>query len=281
MAGLISIIITTFNRADALDAVLRSLDYQTDQKFELILADDGSTDATSSVVENWRAKFGRRLRHVWQEQRGFRAAENRNRAILAARGDYCIFLDGDCIPRPDFVANHRRLAEPGWFVTGNRVLLSERLTQRVLAEMLTPEIWDLSDWIAHRLRGNVNRLAALLYLPLGPLRRMRSRAWRGARSCNLAVWRSDLERVDGFDGDYVGWGLEDSDLMVRLMHAGLRRKDGTFATGVLHLWHPKADRSTLVELDRDFADVIASDRVRAHRGLSTLQPAAATRKALG
>ena len=76
------------------------------------------------LIEAWKAKVGHRLEHVWHEDRGFRAAEIRNRAILAARGDYCIFLDGDCIVRPDFVATHRRLAEPGWFVTGNRILLS-------------------------------------------------------------------------------------------------------------------------------------------------------------
>ncbi len=73
------------------------------------------------------------LKHVWHEHRDFRAGEIRNRAIRASRGDYCVFLDGDCLARPDFVAMHRRLAEPGWFVTGNRVLLTQELTEAVLA----------------------------------------------------------------------------------------------------------------------------------------------------
>ncbi len=103
----------------------------------------------------------------------------------------------------------------------------------------------MRDWLAQRLRGGINRLGALLHLPLGPLRRLRQNAWRGARSCNLAVWRSDLDRVDGFDADYRGWGKEDSDIIVRLQRAGVRRKDGVFATGVLHLWHAEADRSAL------------------------------------
>ena len=182
---------------------------------------------------------------VWHEDQGFRAAEIRNRAILAARGSYCIFLDGDCIARPDFVATHRRLAEPGWFVTGNRILLSRALTRKVLDEKLMPETWDLADWVTQRWRGGINRLSAILRLPLGPLRRLRAHAWRGARSCNLAIWRGDLDRVDGFDADYSGWGKEDSDIIVRLLHAGVRRKDGNFATGVLHLWHAEADRSML------------------------------------
>ena len=111
-------------------------------------------------------------------------------------------------------------------------------------------------------------------LPLGPLRRLRQRAWRGARGCNLAIWRSDLDRVDGFDADYCGWGPEDSDIIVRLIHAGVRRKDGRFATGVLHLWHAPADRSRLPQNARKLSDTIAGDDVRARRGMSAIQTAA-------
>jgi glycosyltransferase involved in cell wall biosynthesis len=281
VAELISVIVTTYNREDALEAVLRSLARQTDQDFEVVVADDGSTAATGQLIEAWKAKIGHRLEHVWHEDRGFRAAEIRNRAILASRGAYCVFLDGDCIVRPDFVATHRRLAEPGWFVTGNRILLSGALTTKVLREMLSPDAWSFAAWLIERWRGGVNRLSAILRLPLGPLRRLRQQAWRGARSCNLAVWRSDLDRVDGFDADYSGWGKEDSDILVRLLHAGVRRKDGAFATGVLHLWHPEADRSGLVTNERKLFELIASDRIRARRGLSSLQATAATAMAAG
>ena len=91
---------------------------------------------------------------------------------------------------------------------------------------------------------------------------------RGA--CNLAVWRSDFERIDGFDAAYVGWGKEDSDLVVRLLHAGVRRKDGRFATGVLHLWHPAADRSALPDNETKLEQIIRTDRIRAARGISAL-----------
>ncbi len=273
MSDLISVIVTTYNREDALEAVLRSLACQSERNFEVVVADDGSAEATAAVIDAWNGKVGRRLDRVWHEDRGFRAAEIRNRAILAARGTYCIFLDGDCIARPDFVAIHRRLSEPGCFVTGNRILLSRGLTENVLRGKLTPEIWPLSRWLAERRRGGINRLSALLRLPLGPLRRLRQRQWRGARSCNLAIWRADLDRVDGFDGDYSGWGKEDSDIIVRLLHAGVRRKDGAFATGVLHLWHAEAERGRLADNERKLADSLASDRVRARRGLSALRSA--------
>jgi glycosyltransferase involved in cell wall biosynthesis len=267
---LISVIVTTYNREDALEAVLSALSHQTDRNFEVVVADDGSGPATAALVERWQPRLGTPLAHVWQVDWGFRAAEIRNRAILAARGDYCVFLDGDCIARPDFVAAHRRLAEPGWFVTGNRVLLSAELTATVLRDGLQPQAWRLSEWIGQRRRGGVNRLAAMLPLPLGPLRKLRPGKWLGARSCNLAVWRSDLDRIDGFDASFSGWGREDSDLLVRLIHAGVRRKDGRFATGVIHLWHPEEDRAQLSANQARLDTVLRSDRVRAQAGMSVL-----------
>lgn len=275
MADLISIIVTTWNREDALDAVLRSLATQTDRDFEVIVADDGSGPATAKLIADWIPKFGHALKHVWQEHRGFRAAEIRNRAILASSGTYCIFLDGDCIARPGFVATHRRLAQKGWFVTGNRILMSEALTQTVLRDNLDPEHWTYRQWARERGRGGINRTVPLMRLPLGPLRKLRFRAWRGARSCNLAIWRSDLDQVDGFDCAYEGWGREDSDLLIRLLHAGVRRKDGVFATGVLHLWHPAADRSWLPDNDKKLDEVRAGARVTAVRGLSAMSGATA------
>ncbi len=270
MTDLISVIVTTYNRADALDAVLRTLAHQTDRSFEIIIADDGSGPETAQVIKSWTTRLPVPLKHVWQENRGFRGAEIRNRGICASSGRYCIFLDGDCLARADFIATHRRLAEPGWFVAGNRILLSRALTEAVLAKQLEAETWAVPTLMRERLRGGVNRLLPALRVPLGLLRKMYSKAWEGAKTCNLAVARTDLDRTDGFDSYYIGWGLEDSDLVVRLFHAGVRRKDGRFATGVLHLWHPMADRMGLQENERRLADVISSNRVVAKRGLSML-----------
>src|SRR6516165_10268027 len=103
VSDLISVIVTTYNREDALEAVLSALSRQSDRGFEVVVADDGSRATTAAVVERWRPRLGVPLGHVWQMNCGFRAAEIRNRAILVCHGDYCIFLDGDCIPPPDFV----------------------------------------------------------------------------------------------------------------------------------------------------------------------------------
>ena len=166
MADLISVIVTTYNRPDALAAVLRSLARQTDRHFEAIVADDGSTVATARTITDWVPRMPVPLKHVWHEDQGFRTAEIRNRAIRASNGKYCVFLDGDCLARPDFVAMHRKLAEPGWFVTGNRILLSRELTERILDEALEPEGWGFASWIAQRARRQVNRFMPLLVIEL-------------------------------------------------------------------------------------------------------------------
>jgi glycosyltransferase involved in cell wall biosynthesis len=269
-AELISVIVTTYNREDALDAVLRSLGRQTDKNFEIVIADDGSREETIRVVESWRSRLTVDLKHVRHEHRGFRGGEIRNRGIRASAGEVCIFLDGDCLAAADFVAAHRQLKEPGWFVTGNRILLSRELTDAVLAKGLTAETWNFTALLRERLRGGVNRLMPILRLPLGPLRKRQRDNWQGAQTCNLAVARCDLDRIDGFDSAYTGWGLEDSDLVVRLLHAGVRRKDGRFATGVLHLWHPPSDRSQLPVNRTRLEEAMSGPRVRALRGLSLL-----------
>jgi glycosyltransferase involved in cell wall biosynthesis len=265
---LISVIVSTYNREDTLDVALRALSRQTDRHFEIIVADDGSGEATARVVHGWAAKTSLPVRHVWQEDRGFRLADIRNRGILASKGAYIVFLDGDCITRPDFVAAHRRLAEAGWFVTGTRILLSPDLTRRILLEGLEPEAWGMPQWLVRRSRGEVNRVSPLLELQLGAFRKLTAKRWRGARGSNMAFWRADLEKVDGFDTSFQGWGREDSDIFIRMIRAGVRRKDGRYATGVLHLWHHEADRSGLAENERQLVEILKSDRISARRGLS-------------
>jgi hypothetical protein len=210
------------------------------------------------------------LKRVRHEHRGFRGGEIRNRGIRASEGALCIFLDGDCLARPDFIATHRRLYEPGWFVIGNRILLSRELTAAILAQGLAPHMWTFGTLVRQRLRGGINRLLPAVHLPLGPLRKLQKESWRGAQTCNFAVARSDLDRVDGFDNTFVGWGYEDSDLAIRLMRTGVRRKDGRFATGVFHLWHPWNDRAQVSANRERLDETISSTRVAALRGLSAL-----------
>lgn len=270
----ISVVVTTYNRPDALRAVLDGLTEQVDRGFEVLVADDGSRDETRVLVEASARASLVPIRHVWQEDRGFRAGAARNRATAAARGDYVIFLDGDCIPRAHFIARHRALAEPGWMVAGNRILLSEAFTRSALADSLPLHRWTDVQWREAHRRGDINRTLPLLHLPLGPLRRLAAKRWQRVRTCNLGVWRRDLLEVNGFDEVFEGWGYEDSDLAVRLINSGVRRKEGAYATGVLHLWHRENDRRTEGENWDRLQQRIRDGATRALRGLD-LYPATA------
>jgi glycosyltransferase involved in cell wall biosynthesis len=262
-----AVITTTYNTPGALAAVLDGFIAQTGHDFELIVADDGSTDDTRRLIEDYARRAPFPLRHVWQEDRGFRAAAIRNRALAATRADYVIFTDGDCVPSRDFVAQHRRLAEPGRFLSGNRVLLSARLTERVLREHLPIHEWDGRQWLRRWLARDAKRIWPLLILPDGAFRKLRPGRWYGVKTCNLSAWRADLLAVNGLDETYTGWGLEDSDLVIRLLHAGIRNKSARFATPVFHLWHRESERARLPENQRLLDDLIASPRTRAALGV--------------
>jgi glycosyltransferase involved in cell wall biosynthesis len=242
-AQTISVVITTYNRPDALAAVVRACFMQNDKNFEIIIADDGSTANTRMCIQALAQDAPVPIRHVWQPDQGFRAAMVRNRGTLAASGEYIVFLDGDCIPQRDFIARHRALSRPGCLVSGSRILLSERLTRRVLDDGIYLAGAGLAARLRWRVQGDLNKTLQPLGLRWPDLGRVRkSFSWRRIKSCNLGVWRSDLERVNGFDESFTGWGHEDSDLVVRLFHAGVVRCDGAFATEVFHLWHRDAQR---------------------------------------
>ncbi len=264
----IAVIVTTYNRPDALRAVFQGYRAQKDRDFTLVIADDGSREDTAREVARFAASAPFEVRHVWQEDRGFRAAAVRNRALAATWADYVVFSDGDCIPLAGFVGGHRRLAEKGWFVVGNRVLLSDGLTSRVLEKGPPVQAWGAFAWSKARFRGEVNRLSPLFPLPLPSfVRKWPGTRWEGAMTCNLAAWREDLMAVNGLDESYSGWGLEDSDLVIRLLRSGLRRKSARFAAPVLHLWHREQDRAALTENRRRLEAILLSDSIRAVRGL--------------
>jgi glycosyltransferase involved in cell wall biosynthesis len=263
----VAVIVPTYNRPDALGAVLEGYLAQDDLDFELIVADDGSTDETRKVVESFIARAPFPMRHVWQEDRGFRLAAARNRAVAATDAEYIIFTDGDCIPARHFVAAHKALAERGWFLSGNRVLVSEGFTRELLERKLPVHAWRASQWLSAWLRGAINRWIPLIRLPDAGLRKATPGKWQGAKTCNLSLWREDLVKVNGVDESYSGWGLEDSDLVIRLMHAGIRHKSARFAAPVFHLWHRENDRSRLPENQKRLDELMRSERVRAAQGL--------------
>jgi glycosyltransferase involved in cell wall biosynthesis len=262
-----AVIVTTYNRPDALQAVLDGFREQDAQAFELLIADDGSTDETRKLVERYARNAPHPVRHVWQEDEGFRAGAARNRALAQTTAEYIVFTDGDCVPPPFFVSRHLALAEPGYFLAANRMLLSEAFTREVLERRIPIHRWRAPRWLATWAKRDVNRALPLANLPDWSFRVARPTRWAGVKTCNLSAWRSDLARVNGFDERYAGWGLEDSDLVIRLLHAGVKHKSARFAAPVFHLWHRENDRSQLEENRRKLEEILTSKRSTAMVGL--------------
>lgn len=265
---LITLIVTTYNRPDALELVIAACFDQTDRHFEIVIADDGSGEPTRTLVQALQRVSPIPIRHVWQPDEGFRAAASRNQALRHAHGDYVIFLDGDCVPQRDFVARHRALSAERTVVTGSRILLGSHLTNTALEQRLPLQRQSLAFWLRQRAARQINKVLPLaIRLPDIGSRLVDGFVWRGIKTCNLAAWLSDLRAINGFDETFVGWGHEDADLVARLHNAGVTRKNGFWSTEVLHLWHNEASR------DREgpnYARVIsrlADGTVRAQHGL--------------
>jgi glycosyltransferase involved in cell wall biosynthesis len=273
----LSVIVSTYDWPGALDVVLRALSEQTDQSFEVVVADDGSGPKTRETVRAWQATFGKRLAYVWHEDSGFRKARVVNLATLRATGDHLLFIDGDCVPRVGLVAALRGAAFPGWFLSTKRVHLDQTLTASVLEGSLPIWRWSLAAWML-RGCGDIRRSELLAQL------RDRRRPWQvglpdfapgdNGYGAFLFVSREDLERVDGWDMQFTGWGSEDTDLVLRLRRVGLRCGWLGPQTTLFHFWHPKAEVEGVASFARNeqlVRDVQATRRVEAIRGLSELR----------
>ncbi len=254
-----SLVVTTYNREDALALVLESAARQARRPDELVVADDGSRPETGALVAAFAARAPFPVLHSWQEDLGFRAAASRNRAFARASGDYLVMVDGDIVLHPQFVRDHLRAARPGRFVQGSRVMLSAAATAAALAAGRT-RFGPLA-------RGLGNRLNAVHSPALSALASRRSRDVFRVRSANLACWREDVVRVNGFDEDFVGWGREDSEFVARLQHAGLERLQLKFAAIGYHLWHREEPRQALPRNQRILEETLATHRVRCANGL--------------
>lgn len=211
---------------------LMSAALQTRVPDEVVVADDGSTDDTRRLIEEMASTFPCPLKHAWQEDRGFRAAESRNNALRKCDpdSDYVVMIDGDIIMERHFIADHERLAERGYFVIGSRSKLRPPLSSRLIRERSIRVHW----WT----KGVGSRFNSL-YMPWLTFwtRNFYSSNFDKGRSANMAAFMSDIKAVNGFDSDMVGYGLEDTDIIIRFINLGLKRKWAKFQAIEYHLYH--------------------------------------------
>ncbi len=254
----IALLVTTYNKPWALERMFAGVARQAQRPAEMIVADDGSGPETKRVIEHWRDRLGLTVTHVWQPNEGYRRARVLNLAIRAARADYLVLIDGDCVPPRQVIAQHAQLAEAGHCVLGGRCRIAE-------AHAKDFRIGESNEW-AWRLRGWMERRPNYWPWPR-PWVKVLAPGENSTCGCNFAAWRRDLVHVNGFDELFVGWGHEDRDLTLRLGNAGVRAKDIYGQAYVYHLDHPELPRDRS-DLNRSIhAEAISTKRIRAERGL--------------
>jgi glycosyltransferase involved in cell wall biosynthesis len=263
----LTLAITTYERPDALAAVLASVAAQRQLPHELLIADDGSGDDTRRLIERFIVAAPCPVRHVWQAHQGFRLTRLRNLAIAACSSDYLVFVDGDMLLHRDFVADHGAIARPGHFTQGVRIMADANLTRRLIAQphshpgMLTRGL------------GVLRRVYAL-HSPL--LARGCRRIGNGLisiKGCNQGFWRDDLLRVNGFDEAIQGWGPEDKELCLRLTNSGVQRQSLLFGGIAWHLHHAPAARERHAANIDILQATARSRRTRCELGLDQHLPA--------
>jgi glycosyltransferase involved in cell wall biosynthesis len=265
-----SVVVLTYNWSQALARVLQSLAQQRRLPLEVIVADDGSGEETASMIHALARTYPVPLRHVWQEDLGFRAARARNRGIAACRGDYVVLIDGDMVLHPEFLADHLAFADRGYYLQGGRICVRAGETARLLGGG-APRFHPFVNGDFSRSSGSKR-----LYSFRQPwLAAFKAAADRGGRimSCNMSFWRDDLLAVNGFDERMEGYGSEDIELAARLDNLGRKRRQLKFAALALHLDHgsraPVDPNDVAMPNNQLLADTRATGRVRAPLGIDS------------
>jgi glycosyltransferase involved in cell wall biosynthesis len=264
-----SVIFSTYESPVWLEKVLWGFATQTSRDFEVLVADDGSSDATRAVIDRMRGEVFYPVRHVWQPHDGFGKCRILNKAIAQAESDYCIFTDGDCIPRRDFVAVHLAHARHGEFLSGGYLILPMATSQAITKDdILAGRATDYAWLRAH----GAPRSRPLMRLRWGPRMSavLDAVTTTGAtfNGHNSSVWLEDLVRVNGFD-ERLQWGGLDRELGERLTQAGIPSRQIRHQALVVHLDHPRGYKNPAgLAANRAIRDEVAARRLtRAPVGL--------------
>lgn len=234
-----SVIMSTYNSEEWLEKVIWGFSVQTEQDFEIIIADDGSRPKTKQLIDDLRTKISMPLVHVWQEDEGFQKSRILNKAIVASSTDYLIFTDGDCIPRQDFVETHLNYREKNYFLSGGYFMLpmdiSKAITKDDIASQRCFDIkWLLQNGLKRTFKNTKLRVSGSVAKFLNSITPTNA-SWNGH---NASGWKEDLVAINGFNED-MQYGGQDRELGERLFNKGLKSKQIRYSAICIHLDHAR------------------------------------------
>lgn len=275
----LSVIITTYNASEWLEKVLIGFDCQSYKDFEVIIADDGSGPATVDMIEKCRRTTNLTIKHVWQEDDGFRKCTILNKAIIASETDYLVFTDGDCIPHKDYMKVHFEQRARGKFLSGGYLKLPME-TSKYITEMdiRSGDCFRLSWLRRHGLKPSfkntklwLNPFFTTLMHTITPT----NASWNGH---NASGWKSDIVSVNGYN-ENMRYGALDRELGERLMNKGIRGKQIRYAAVCVHLDHKRSYKNkTDLEANRKIRERTLKEKlVWVDEGITLHLPASTAR----
>ena len=226
-----SLLISTYNWPQALELCLLTVFNQTVLPAEILIADDGSTEETKSLIDQLRKNTSIPIRHFRHEDIGFRKTIILNEAIRHSRYDYIIQTDGDILLHPKFIAEHLNNAKEGFYLRGSRTLIDENTTK----ELINKKHYQI-NWISKGIKNRFNAIHNTFFSSAFSLFNDPN-SIEGVKGCNFSFWKKDFIAVNGFNNDIIGWGREDSELAIRLINNKVFKQQLKFQAVCFHLHH--------------------------------------------
>ena len=235
----ISIIISTYNSPEWLSKVLYGYNNQTYRMFEIVIADDGSREETKMLIEKIQEEVFYPIIHVWHEDNGFQKSQILNKSIQACTTDYILMSDGDCIPRKDYIEQHIKYREEGYFLSGGYFMLPMDISETITKKDIYAEHCFDVKWLKkHGLKSsfkNTKLTATGLEADLLNTVTPTNASWNGH---NSSGWKDDIVAVNGFD-ERMQYGGQDRELGERLFNLGIKSKQIRYHAVCVHLDHPR------------------------------------------
>jgi len=247
----VSVIVSTYNRPDALELTIVSLVRQSHLPSEIIISDDGSTSETEELIQKLNNEIDIPIIHCWQEDKGFRLARARNLALNRCRYQYVIQIDGDIITHPKFIEDHLSYAKPGVYLAGRRITLTLADTQNCLEKGVLEYKDKSATKLTHRLRSK-------LLMEVCKPSVINKLINKGVFGCNISYWLKDALSINGYNENFEGWGKEDDEFAFRMLHSGIKRKTMWFGALQYHLEHPPESRERLETNTQMYSDLLKS-----------------------